>query len=108
MSANATHSNGSPRRVRSEAEPPSPTHPYWRGPDGARAAFSELIAGRDLDQVAELGELHVEAVCTLVRAGLAAHAGGDGPEARRLFAGAARLCTEPLGHWPSAAMRSDD
>ncbi len=107
MTANKLSANGSHSRTRACAEPSTAEHNYWRDPDGQRSGFSELAAGRDPDQVRELAELHVRAICALLRAGFAAQTGGEQGDARRLFAGASRLCTEPLGHWPAAAMRSD-
>jgi len=107
MTATTLSINGTPTAARDTAEPPTIDCPYWRGPDGQRTSFSELAAGRDPDQARELAELHVRAICSLLRAGFAAQAGGEHAEARRLFVGSSRLCTEPLGHWPAAAMRSD-
>lgn len=108
MTATTLSINGAPPPARDTAEPPTIECPYWRGPNGERSAFSELVAGRDPDRIRELSELHVQAICALVRAGLAARSSGDDAEARRLLAAAARLCDEPVGHWPAAAMRSDD
>jgi len=107
MTATTQSINGSPTRSGTDAQPPTAELPYWRGPGGRRTGFSELAAGRDADQVAELSELHVQAISALLGAGFAARAGGDDAETRRCFANAARLCNEPVGHWPVAAMCSD-
>lgn len=106
MTASTPSVNGTPP-ARARAEPPTPELPYWRASDGQRNGFSEVIAGRDPDQVAELSGLHVQAIAALLRAGFAARASGEHADERRLFASAARLCTEPLGHWPAAGTRSD-
>lgn len=108
MSTSTATRNGAKTQPRPIATAPSARHPYWRRADGARVGFQELVVGRDPELVGELRERHVQATCELLRAAFAARAGGEGAEARRLFTGAARLCTEPLGHWPAAAMRADE
>lgn len=97
--------NGAAREP-ATVSPPTAELPYWHRPDGRRLGFQEIATERR-EQKAELSELHIQAIAALLRAGLEARAVGDDGEARRLLTNAARLCTEPVGHFPGYAVRRD-
>ena len=74
--------------------------PYWRGPDGARTTFQEIMLGLDHRTAMHLAERHAEAICALARAAAEARLAGEHMNARRLAHAASRLCEEVAGLWP--------
>ena len=79
--------------------PPVPEAPWWRTPDGERHEFRGVVAGSDPRSIERLARVHAEATGAIIRAAVAAKCAGEPVEARRLLAGASRLCQELLGPW---------
>jgi hypothetical protein len=86
---------------------PDPDRPYWHLPDGKRLSFGEIAPHLSDQERARLGEQHAQAILALELLGIRQHLAGAHSEGRRLLAACSRLCTEPLGHWPSYAATSD-
>jgi hypothetical protein len=78
---------------------PTAAAPWWRTPDGQRHEFRAVVAGADPTRLEELARIHAEAIGAILRAAVAAKCSGEPTEARRLIAGASRLCHELLGPW---------
>jgi hypothetical protein len=86
---------------------PSAERPYWHQPDGTRLSFTNVILNRTDSELGALRYKHIRAIAQLQQQAFAAHDAGQHREYRRLCANAARLCSEPLGHSPASAARSD-
>ena len=86
------------------ARAPEPGAPFWRGADGKRQGYCSLRCGLDADGAIALREAHLDAICLIAAAALAAREGGDQRETARLAMAAGRLCEEIAGHWPPSAV----
>ena len=80
---------------------PTPERPYWHDGTGERIAFGDVLAHAGPDEVAELGERHVEAIRVLCHAAVEARLGEGNGTARTRAMAAGRLCQEIAGLWPS-------
>jgi hypothetical protein len=83
-------------------DPPSPATPFWTDhADGSRLGFQDLIADNQPDQIRTLSLAHAQGIAGLIETAFKSRDHGDDARARELFHRAGRLCTEPLGLWPT-------
>jgi hypothetical protein len=85
--------------------PPDAAVPSWRTPEGAEYAFREVIAGASAATVERLAKIHVEAIREVLHVALVEKQTGRRDEARRLIAGASRLCNQLSGPWGPRSRR---
>jgi hypothetical protein len=85
--------------------PPTPRRPYWHLPSGERFSFPTILSGTRGEIREFVHRAHAEAIWEIAKAAAAALEAGEGTKARRMLAGASRLCGEPLGHWPDGSWR---
>lgn len=78
-------------------ESPTLQRPCWHEEDGTPHPVCEVTAGASPTLVAEVEQLHWEAIGTLAEGAFTARRAGDSDEARRLSHAASLLCGEITG-----------